>query len=234
MSNEKLKIMDKVAKLLNLASGTNHEDEANTAKRMAAELMAKHSISEIELPSNDKFKEVVIPLTRKNHVQYNSTLIQLLSEYCGVAYVQRSGGYSAASHIFIGRTCDVEAFDYIHNIVLSQRKAAYDKWAKDFKAIQGRSPKDKEWTRWYMGFAFGVQEKLNTLKAMENEIIVERGLVPVSLSEQALAWYKEFTEVKNGQGKPVKYNKDGFEAGRNANLNKGVTVQGSPLKITAK
>lgn len=41
MNAEKQRILDKVIKLLTLADGTTFAEEADTAKNMAAELMAK-------------------------------------------------------------------------------------------------------------------------------------------------------------------------------------------------
>lgn len=227
----KLKIMDRIAKLLAQAEGTTHEAEANSAKAMAAKLMAKHQISELEAKEDQPFTENCVPLTRKNHVQYNCTLHQALANYCGVAYLSRTNAYSVASHVYVGKSQDLEALDYILDVVLGQRKREYAAWRKEFKNIYGRAPKDKEWTKWNFGFAFGLRDKLEELKRMENDAVVEYGLVPVDMADQAMAHYKKDNDVKTTNRKH-KFNEDGYIAGQKTSINKGIESDHGPtLKI---
>ena len=209
-------VMDKIAKLLAQAESTTHEAEADTAKRLAANLMAKHQIEAILSRDNNTFRKVLKHLERATHLKYDTMLHGALAEFCGVKYLTRKRN-GTASHVYLGRTCDIAGLLYLIDIVTIQRESA---WAS-FKLKRTTTR-----AMWLNGFAFGVQDKLYELKSMENTAVTEKGLVPVSLADQALAWYKENNKVTTTKGRSVSFNEHGREAGRNTQFRKGLDNSG--------
>lgn len=234
---DKQKIIDKVVKLLALSKDNENSNEAQAAKNMAAELMAKHDISIIEAKEKSSIKVNRRILTRLYPIKYDSALIGIICEFNGVAYLKQRGyGKRRGWNIFVGTKTDLVCCHYMIDILFQQRLAAWKKYLIDFKATNFFSPTDVMKKEWMFGFAFGLQDKLDHLTIMKENKIFEYGLVPVDKADQALAEYKKHTEVRSGKSRPQRGSAEGFESGKNAHINKGVNAdtKNKPLKIDNK
>jgi hypothetical protein len=214
-----LKVMDRIAKLLAQAESTTHEAEAETAKNLAATLMAKHQISAIEAKDEDQFHEIQRNLYRKTHLKYDTVLRNCLSDYCGVQYYRRTRHHGACD-LFVGRECDLENFFYLEEIVYAQREA-------EWKRYTGFSKRSE----WLLGFAYGVCSKLNELKDKENNVVREHGLVPVSMADQASSWFEDNNKVNRTKSRTGQFSSAGYEAGTKASLNKAATAPQTTKQI---
>jgi hypothetical protein len=219
------KIIDKVMKLLALADGTNHTEEADSAKRMASELMAKHNIAAADLAGNDPFVSVRSDLSRKKPIPYDATLINIIAGFNDVAFLVGSGGSAAAYYMFIGKPGDVESTRYMIDCVVGQRTAA---WKSHLAGAKKLGCKAKV-VPYMNGFNAGLASKLRQLKNMRDAKIQEWGLVPVDQAKQALDWWKQSTGTSTRDAKHAKRSMSlaGYEAGKNAHINKGVGHQPS-------
>ena len=231
MTPERQKIMDKVIKLLAMAEGTSHAEEADTARNLAAELMAKYDISIMEATKVSSFETVEQELTRLSPIKYDAILINIISRFNGVAYIQSDGwGQFRGKNIFVGTMVDIECNGYMIDILMQQRNYGWKQHLASFKLMTGRKPKDADKNAWFNGFAFGVRAKLVELTALKDSKIVEYGLVPVNKSDLALAEHKKNHNSKTSKGRKTSYNQAGFEAGKNASVHKGI-VQDSKTKF---
>lgn len=142
INNERMKLIDKVIKLLALSEGTNHGPEAESAKKMAAKLMADHNIAlgDITNTKKEPFSEKVQPLTRKAPIQYDAMLICILSCFCGVEVISRVGTITNGQYTFVGRPSDLEAAQYMVDIVFQQRDAKWKAYLPTYKEKWGGKP----------------------------------------------------------------------------------------------
>lgn len=230
ISNDRTKLIDKVVKLLALAEGTDHTPEAEAARNMAAELMAKHNISFAEAVQKDPLGRKEERLNTKKPPTFETDLLTGISTFNGVAMIYTSGGGEAASYTFVGRSQDIEATEYMRDIILNQRKAAYDKWRAEYLAETGvkvvRNQTPVLWLAWNNGFTSGVCKKLRELRKMSEQKVQEWGLVPVDPKAVALKWYKENGgSCRTAKSQREAGSADGFAAGRGVSLNKGITKQ---------
>lgn len=224
---DRKKLIDKVTKLMALADGTNHGPEAESARRMAAELMARHNLTYSDLDSKEvPFATRDESTGRQSLAAYETHLLAALAAFNGVCLLKHNG----KDYRFIGRQPDLEAFDYMRDIVNQQRQASFRSY---YLEHYGKHPGAAIRARYFNGFAIGVTRKLAELRDQMNSKVQEWGLVPVDPSMQALAWYKEHAKVRDArQGRGLSCNKAGIEAGKNVSLNKGVTQTGTEtLKI---
>lgn len=81
------------------------------------------------------------------------------------------------------------------------------------------------------GYYLGVNAKLEELKRMMEKKVTEKGLVPIDPAKQALDWYKERNKVKEGKAKSVKFKQDGFQAGKDVSIHKGLDKKKDKLAI---
>lgn len=222
---ERQALVDKVTKLLALADSTTHGPEADSARQMAATLMAKHNIASSDMTQKEAFETVDVKTERSSVAKYETILLQMVAEFNGVAILLHGTNYR-----FIGTPSDLAAFGYMRDVVYQQRTAA---WRAYYPVRWGKHPGAKELNKWKLGFAFGVAEKVRALTAAMESKVQEWGLVPVDPSKQAMDWYKNENSVREGRaGRASRYNRDGLEAGKNVALNKGVEAQGAKLALT--
>ena len=110
------KILERIKKLLNLANGTNFEDEASTAMRMAQEYMTKHGVSLSDLELAEELKEDIVKeyvteedgFRSKNPERwalYLSMTVAVLCDCETYRYVRRTG---TSNITFVGYASDVE------------------------------------------------------------------------------------------------------------------------------
>ena len=219
-------LMDKIVKLLALAESSTFTEEAASARQFAAKLMAEHNISMCEATVEQAPFEVVVEETGRASMacKHDDVLNNTLARLSGVYMVRYEGRYK-----FAGRTGDIEAFQYVRDIVLQQREAAWKQYYPTKpKAVYSKASHRAEWK---LGFAYGVAKRVRELMEMCDSHQTERGLVPVSPLKQAEDWFKADNAVRDSKGRASQYNRAGFEAGRNVSLNKAVTTQSTTARI---
>ena len=212
------KLIDKVVKLFALADSTTHQDEANSAREMAATLLAKHNIQMGEI-AEDEF--VVITEQRgKKEFQHTKILYIEISQFCGVQLITCPGrGFR-----YVGTRSSIETFRHMIKVVLDQRDHAYAKRDKDCTETRHK---------WMSGFAYGVKDKCRELSRTAKQKVQERGLVIVSEAEQAAAWYKRHNQVRSSRIRGVCAGAAGYKAGSQVQLNKDVSQQTNTPQIGA-
>lgn len=231
LTNDRTKLIDKVVKLLALAEGTNHSAEAETAKRMAVELMAKHNISLADAVSPESLTRFVVRLNTNKPPTFDFILLGQIAKFNGVALIQTHRRYT-----FVGSQADIEATLYMRDIILRQRKVAYDKWRQDYYHRTGisvvRNQTPRQWLAWHNGFTTGVTHKLHELTQLATQKVQEWGLVPVEPYKVALAHYEEQSGKTTVIGKKRRGGSAaGYEAGKNVNINKGIEAQQGVKKL---
>jgi len=236
ISNERIKLIDKVTKLLALANGTNHTAEAESAKRMAAELMAKNNLELSDLMQ----KEDIFTTEQRQHSQckparFETMLINVIAKFNEVCLLTRDNYKDKMTLTYIGRTCDIEATLYMIDIVLRQRMVAWKAYRKEYEAKYCTTlSKGETYTRWHNGFSAGVRDKLNELTTMSTSKVQEWGLVPVNGSEQALAWYhRNVGTTRPGRATKMKVSEAGRNAGKNVSIHKGINTEKPGRKYIA-
>lgn len=222
-------IIDKVVKLLALSNNNPNQAEAESAKKMATKLMAQYDISVIEAKEKPTFENDKRYLKRKNHIPYDTNLINIISYFNGVSLLRGTG--ITAYYIYVGRKEDIQTNDYMMDIIFNQRKVEWTKFRKRIKESYGVAPSITEQKSWMDNFALGVDSKLQELTIEKEEQVQEYGLVPVKMADQALADYKKDNKTKEGRKRNIRYNGDGYEAGKNVSINKGIETQSKVHKL---
>ena len=230
-STDRKKLIDKVIKLLTLAESTTFDEEAENAKRMASELMAKHNIeiSEALQRESAAFNQKDKTLNHKDPYGFDITLMNCICIFNGVLMIT---GYNYKLHkakaSYIGAEEDIEAAEYMIDIVYAQRKRAYKAYRLGMIGKLGKEYfsefESSYWNSWHNGFTQGVQAKIHELRKMTEQKTREWGLVPVEPHKLALAWYNKNMEgTRSFKAGHRNYSEDGLNAGRNVSLNRGVT-----------
>jgi hypothetical protein len=220
------KIIDKVVKLLALADGTNHVEEANTARNMAAELMAKYNISvQDTLVASDPFVKERDDKGKIRQYSFDVALVARIARFNGV-FMLTSLRNRKGAYIYVGRPSDVASHKYMVAIILEQRAAAW----KRYVAAGGQDTI----SAWSNGFALGLSNKLYAIEKARDSKLQEWGLVPVDPRQQAEAWYKKDHSVGTCRSSIRAYSRDGAVAGRSVNINRGVEKQGAVLRIKSR
>jgi hypothetical protein len=224
ISNDRQSLIDKIVKLLALADSTIHSEEADSARNMAATLMAKHNIT-IDTTVEEPFTVDKEDTPRAgSSCKYEDILINSISNLSGVATIRGAGYYK-----FVGKKTDIEAFQYTRSIIYSQRDAS---WQTYRKARWAKHPGASELNKWKLGFAYGVASKIAELLRMSDNKQQEWGLVPVQPHKQASDWYNEQHKTKSSHNRTSQFNSAGYSAGSQVSLNKGVEQQsGNRLQI---
>lgn len=144
VDKEKQKIIDKVMKLLSLAEGTNHLEEADSARKMAITLMAKHAVSVV-----NEQRYVVHTERARNTSVWKIRLYTAVCKFCGVKlYTRRSGDI-----MYVGNPVNIANFQYMLGCVIEQME-------RGVRAYTG----DDAVSSWKSGFALGVSHKIDQLE----------------------------------------------------------------------
>lgn len=211
-------MIDKVQKLLAQAEATTFQAEADTFRDKAAQLMAEHNITMTET-TDDQFIEQMtsdtIPLhdqhLRNAVARFNGVFMVRIKDYtCGGEYRLKT----------VGTRSDLEAYEYMIHTTHRQRNSAFIKFVSDRNGNVGNKDRDA----FYLGFAYGVNNQVTDLLAAQDSKIQQWGLVPVDNRKKAEQWYTKDNNVRKGKRSTAKYEHAGVEAGRSANLNRGLTA----------
>lgn len=239
--NARMKLVDKICKLLALAEGTSHTPEAESARNMAAELMAKHNISAADTVRKDNSFETISRQQSTKEIQkFDRVLINRIARFNGCKFLHNMHGPKAFV-ILIGTPSDIEATEYMIDIVKHQRKATYDSYAKSYikryddAGYDGKSRWERDetdWRQWMNGYSIGVSTKLNEMDAMVERKLQEWGLVPVDCSAAALAWYEmNVSKTRSSKGRMMNGSHAGYNAGKDVSIHKGIATQSDKKMI---
>lgn len=213
---ERQKIIDLIVKLLAKAEGTTFEAEAEMFRAKAIQMMADYNIAAQDMKKKEAFRTMDINSGRQSLAKYETTLLHAIADFCGCAILR----YNGTDYRFIGTDSDLQAFDYMREVVYRQRT---DAWRTYYPVRYGKHPGAKYLNLWKMGFAYRVLAKLDALtKAMTKEV-TERGLVLLDPAKQALAWYEKDNKVTAGKAtKPANFDHAGYKAGKDVSVNQGL------------
>lgn len=231
MNTAKQKILDKVIKLLTLAEGTSFSEEAASAKTMAAELMARYDIHESEMDPAPEYIEKIQELTRIKLKIYESTLINSISLFNGVAFIRTDGYKSIKGKMtFVGKQSDLDCNEYMLDIIRTQRKQMWKNHLKSLNLTKKGMKQERE--LWYKGFSYGIAAKLKELRIAKESKVQEWGLVVVDKYTQALNEYKKENKISTSKGRASTYSKAGYDSGKSASIHQGVDhSQGRTMQI---
>ena len=221
LSPERKKLIEMVAKLLNLANDAGATTaESEVARRKALELMAKHNIREASQSSESFTRESQANYQPKT-VAFSDLRLKSAIGRLNNIYVIQSGQKLE----LYGKPSDIEAYHYTCAIVARQQAEAFVEYMMD----GGTDKMDS----WKLGFADGVKEKVEIILTELGQITRGWGLVPVSLVDQAKA-YAVSTGLRLGVAHSnVVSSAAGREAGLNVTFTTGVgtTNSGPVLRI---
>lgn len=229
ITDKRMQIIDKVIKLMATAADGSFPEEAESAGRMAAKLMAKYSIEESEIKRED-FIIRTIDTGRKMLDKVEVGLMNALGRFTGAALYTRGstawkrGRTNNAVFILVGRPHDIEAAIYMFDILKPQMEAALAKYRKN-AGLKYTEMTLRAKGNFRRGFLYGVKNKIFGLINMQNEQIREWGLVPVSVAKTAESWYEAQNKIRKGRAMKGGWSSAGLQAGENASIHKGISKE---------
>lgn len=212
------KFVERVLKLLALASGTSFGAEAAAARAKAEELIAKHNI---QLPS-EKDRSAISRIRYSPHfkgAQWEFLLTEKVSRSCGCEFFFNKERFEAShpddAFSIVGTIADLEACQYLLAALNEQRIAAWLRAKREGKADSFYS----------FCFSFARAVEANLRKAVSSEVVARQ--------KRALLWYEEnFLRPETvdmgfrGQGR----SEAGREAGAAASLDRGKLGGSAPVR----
>ena len=210
-----LKIVDKIKKLLSLATSDN-EHEAKLATSKATQLLIKHNLALSDLPMSEKnYQNETI--AQKRAGPEDKFVGNILVKYFFVEIVKsrRNGGQLH----FLGEETNVEVALYTRDFLTHAFKSAF----KVYRAKTGSPANHRQ--SFYYGLFKGLCEQLE-VKKTESE--GEYGLVLVKDNDLATFVRNEIGPTRGGGTRKVNTNSEsaianGSETGKGMNLSKGLT-----------
>jgi hypothetical protein len=194
----------------------------------AAELIAKYDITVASLKDLKKF-EAVTEFRVGDVPSYEFTLLSAVGSFCGVLVMSAPRQNGGRNYEFFGKPQDLEAFCYMREIVSAQQ---YREWMEYLSAHPDCA---RQRVSWKNSFSNGVSKKVDELMraAMVQQKALRQDLVLVPRHEQAEAEYEcLFGKLSSRGGYGGEDNVDGFEAGENVSMRKGVKSDGPIRQIT--
>lgn len=203
----RINIINKIVNLLAKADSTQYEAEAETARKLAAKLMANYEVEKSELEKDEKI--IVYTFNSGNQKRKNikkTILFNIICEYCGVYCVS-----CGTDHIMTGKNVDMEAALYMFNLIWNQIKQISDNWYKVNKSKVTVTKKNN----YIMGMIFGVQYNLDKINKGVFKYKQESGLVAINQNINDFNKAKETFEKNNEvKDKKIKQEKNkAFTAG---------------------
>lgn len=172
-------LYERITKLIKLANSSEYEGERETAKRMAAKLIAKYDLTEFN-PDEIEFAQIKLSypeLTGKRIDQYIMSICDACAEHAGVAlYWQDICGYSKEKKRFKKQKTEVQLagrkVDIDHTVFLFD--TLYLQYKEKLNSYTGKNK-----ISYKKGLFFGIlllfdEITKNVLKYKEKE-----GLVPI-------------------------------------------------------
>ena len=205
MNEERLRIIERIQKLLALAAQKDSQEEAQLAAMRAQELLQKYdlSLSEVEI-RREGFSlcgEQRITLKKRNIATWIKFLYSTVAEGFGVECYRGLRQFDTVL-IYIGVEPDVsitkQVFEYLYNFIVT-----YD--------LSGKSAKQKN--QWRMGFIYAVNTRLAEQK--NNKIYDAHSYGLMIAKEQIIEDYisKKYNEAKKARKLPKTKISDSFHEG---------------------
>jgi len=224
------KQITRIINLLAIADSTIHNEEADSARKMAGKLMAQYSIDFIDVKPDETpdftTDDYVVLNPRKHDVllenaigKFNGILVVTMTKTNGNKYIR-----------LVGTRANVEAHQYTMDLVKSQRAHAW-KMFKANKDFMDETITQVERNHWNMGYAYGVNNKvwdiINAGKSQQQEW----GLVVVDPVDKATEWYKAEHALTTKKRRPSMFSTAGLTSGQSVNLSRGVTTTDKPTML---
>lgn len=181
MSNERIELLEKVSKLVDLSDRSTFDGEATTARKMAAKLIAKYDLDVTRLSQGEEITVDFLETGKSRQDRQFSGLVKSISDYCGVYTILRSR-YDV-SYMFTGTRTNIDAALYMINALSSQGEELVRKWYADHKRNYGASMKRRNDYR--RGVFVGITENLRKIAQDVYDYKQEHGLVVVDPNKVA-------------------------------------------------
>ncbi|MCD8569398.1 MAG: DUF2786 domain-containing protein [Geovibrio sp.] len=185
-----MKILEKVIKLLALSESTFSEEEADTARKMAAKLIAQHQILQAELRPGEEIicKTYTGKSLKLDRVELK--ILEVIGDHVGCAVYFSNGSYKyqrRPGYSIVGRKADIE----IHEYLLMSLSRQIEVLAKK---KEGRRRNYK------LGLIEGVRFAFEEIAHDVLKYKQQEGLVLVDENEvrqkEAKAWYSKDRKIK--------------------------------------
>jgi len=193
VNNDRIKIIEKVANILAKADSTNFEAEAETARKLAAKLIANYEIKQSELDSDKSpliIKEIKTDNERRKNMKH-ALLYNIISKYCGVYMVM-----SGTTYKLVGREDDIDATIYMMNVIWTQVVSMTESWYAIAKR-KYHNVTAKVKNQYKHGLINGVQYNLDKINNGVFQYKQENGLVPVNKNKEDYKNAEQFFTKNN-------------------------------------
>lgn len=189
VSQERINIINKIANLLAKADSTTFEAEAESARKLAAKLMTTYEVKQEETESKTIVTKILNVANKRKNMRHASAM-NVVSKYCGV-YMVTSGN----NYILCGKSEDVEATEYMFDVIWNQIVNMTEYWYKKNKKNPNVTAKIKN--RYIYGLISGVQYNLDKINDNVFKYKQETGLVPVNKNKADFQKAEEFFNSDN-------------------------------------
>jgi hypothetical protein len=213
------RILDKIKKLMNLASSSNEHEAAN-ALRMAQKLMQEHQVDQVDVELSDIAMQSADDVNSAGKPPaWSVQLIATITTAFGLSAVRASTLWGGPKIQFIGPADRCEIGTYCYTVLGRLLLRARAEYLAGLSKRLKRSSKTNRLNLFSEGWIQAVHSKLHRL-------------VPNEKEQQLIAVFKErtFGTLNNLQGRASKEKArdqeayyDGKAQGRNVQLNAGVT-----------
>ena len=219
--------VQKLKALADSEKNNGNEQAAETAARIAQKLMMEHAIASLELDASVEEEMGTANVDIGRRLNWLRTLYYHVAEAnnCTLSYKPRSSIVT-----FYGTPSDIEVAEYLAIHLSREVQAAADKYIKSYRDAWGYVPSTRN------DFCQSAVHTLGLrLKVMRREVAqeardggesaqtVSHALIRI---EQGLQRAKDFAAshgLRRGQAARWSLSREGIEAGRSININKGVS-----------
>lgn len=213
---EKAKILDRISKLLSVANGTQYEEEAKTAMRMAQSYMKQYglSLSDVELQKELEEEIGCEELDEHTKARNPERWSKLLAKAVGTIFdcssytrVHCSGTQRASKLIFAGYKSDVKFAKLLFTTLYVGIRATA------CKSLPEGAGKPR------LSFMYGVAERLLERakiekRGAEQESTGRYALVVVERSKRVANWLKANTNLRYTNHRHVSFDSRAYYKGR--------------------
>lgn len=212
MDADRARLIERIMKLLALAAGTSFATEAETARKLAADLMAKHNIDSVNAPKDRRVMATARYKPFMPDAMWEFTLVQAVTKLCGCAFYWNGDQTHFDRFTIVGLTPDVEAAGYIMGQLNRQRM---QKW------LEYKTHGLDGFGKFSFGFARGVEAKINQ--------ILRSAPAMAASTNKARLWYETRHDVDKHIVQFGRASSSaGLGAGESASFHRG--EMGSPQK----
>ncbi len=237
MDIEKIdRIKRKVAKLMALANNTSNANEADSAMRKAAILMANYHVAEGDVANNNIIK-VIKPFFkgRKNAMSNEKQLFWAIAGNMGVYGLYNSATKpddwnvgSPCHFTLVGNACDIEIAWYMFELCNNQ----IIELAKQFRR-EHPNAKQSDANDYKMGITLGLKGRF--IAMAKTELPEGTGLVPVDARwDDAKQWYEDEGNKAKTTSLSLRQNdhlRQGNKDSSKVHLNAGVKGKGQTKRL---